>query len=110
MQIDFNRLDNEKWNYIKELFPISFLKITEWNFSIDDEYNPYDLWFDDHKMYEFFDSEKIFVCPRVNTENEFYVEVWSDGVLKYEKDGCWDRTEAEIFGFLFAMDLLNKKT
>jgi hypothetical protein len=108
-KIDFDRFKNEEWNYIKTIYPKSFSKIREWNFSIDEDNNPYELWFDDQNMYRFFDTKSIYVCPRVNTDNEFYVEVWINGILEFAKHECKDRTEAEVFGFLFAFDYLETK-
>jgi hypothetical protein len=106
-KIDFERLVNEEWNYIKLIYPKAFSEIRDWWFSIDDDGNPYNLWLNS-KMYDFFDRMKIFVCPRVDTENEFFVEVWVDGVLLFGERGE-DRSDCELHGFLLAIDYLESK-
>jgi len=107
-KLDIQKIKNDEWNYIKMIYPKAFSKIREWNFSVDSNKNPYDLWLDDKKLYTFFDKEGIYVCPRVDTESEFYVEVWISGCLSYGKHDCINREDAELYGFLYAIYSLER--
>ncbi len=104
-QIDYDKLENERWNYIKKLYPKAFNAIRDYNFSVDEEKNPYDLWIGDKQMYYFFDKAGIYVCP-VKTDEDFKVIIHHKE-LQDLHEHCKDRYEAELKGFMSAFGMLN---
>jgi len=95
------------WSEIKVFFPCTYKEMRSWNFSTDleDDNHPYDLWFDDQKMYEFFDKINVQVCPIPNMNNLWTVTLYTNGVpcASSERD-FEDRTEAEFYGFIMAFE------
>lgn len=108
MAINFKRLHSEGWNYLKQIFPKTFVQIKKWHESTDDEGNPYMLWLNG-RLYDFFDNRNIFICIRVNEESKFIVEVWHKGVKTDMVANTKSRKVAEYEGFMIAFEI-NEET
>lgn len=105
-RVSIKKLRNNDWYYIKNAFPKAFLKIRNWNFSIDKDGNPSELDYLDYKLFGFFDSYNIFVNVKMK-DNEFSTQVIYNDEIISETPFFKKRIEAHEYGFLLATEFLD---